>query len=295
MALSKYAFDLILELKSRSLFQKKTSVLDMGDQNLSMDNSILLKRLNDNKILLDSEQSSLLQSNDNPKLYLSSSFLWQILGFEKTDRIDLSFHIKRKEVLKNQTLIKHDLNLPIDEKFHNQYDIVTDFGNNEHIFEVSTAFKNMHNFCKKDGYLIISQSLIYGNGFYNFNFDFFETLAAYNNYDIVFSNIYFFFKDNSYINTELDINFLKKIKDENIDSIHQVYVFRRSDEKKFNLPYVEAFPEKERVKLFNIIFDKNSYPFERHYVLTEYNDIKFKDLIKILLSKIFKYIKFSKK
>jgi len=295
MALSKYAFDLILELKSRSLFQKKTSVLDMGDQNLSMDNSILLKRLNYNKILLDSEQISLLQSNDNSKFYLSSSFLWQILGFGKTDRIDLSFHIKRKEVLKNQTLIKHDLNLPIDEKFHNQYDIVTDFGNNEHIFEVSTAFKNMHNFCKKDGYLIISQSLIYGNGFYNFNFDFFETLAAYNNYDIIFSNIYFFFKDTSYINTELDINFLKKIKDENIDSVHQVYVFRKNDERKFNLPYVEAFPEKERVKLFNIVFDKNSYPFERHYVLTEYNDMKFKDLIKILLSKIFKFIKSSKK
>ena len=135
MALSKYAFDLILELRSRSLFQNKTSVLDMGDQNLSMDNSILLKRLNDNRISLDSEQSSLLQSKDNPKFYLSSSFLWQILGFEKTDRIDLSFHIKRKEVLKNQTLIKHDLNLLIDEKFHNQYDIVTDFGNNEHILK----------------------------------------------------------------------------------------------------------------------------------------------------------------
>ena len=174
----------------------------------------------------------------------------------------------------------------IDEKFHNQYDIVTDFGNNEHIFEVSTAFKNMHNFCKKDGYLIISQSLIYGNGFYNFNFDFFETLAAYNNYDIVFSNIYFFFKDNRYINTELDINFLKKIKDDNIDCVHQVYVFRRNDDKKFNLPYVEAFPEKERVKLFNIVFDKNSYPFERNYVLTEYKDMKFKELIKVLLHKI---------
>ena len=290
MALSKYAFDLILELRSRSLFQNKTSVLDMGDQNLSMDNSILLKRLNDNRISLDSEQSSLLQSKDNPKFYLSSSFLWQILGFEKTDRIDLSFHIKRIEVLKNQTLIKHDLNLPIDEKFHNQYDIVTDFGNNEHIFEVSTAFKNMHNFCKKDGYLIISQSLIYGNGFYNFNFDFFETLAAYNNYDIVFSNIYFFFKDNSYINTELDINFLKKIKDDNVDSINQVYVFRKNDDRKFILPYVEAFPEKEQIKLFNIVFDKNSYPFERHYVLTEYKDMKFVDLLKILLSKILKKI-----
>jgi hypothetical protein len=219
---------------------------------------------------------------------LSSSFLWQILGFGKTDRIDLSFHIKRKEVLKNQTLIKHDLNLLIDEKFHNQYDIVTDFGNNEHIFEVSTAFKNMHNFCKKDGYLIISQSLIYGNGFYNFNFDFFETLAAYNNYDIVFSNIYFFFKDDTYINTELDIKFLKKIKDDNVDSIHQVYVFRKNDDRKFILPYVEAFPEKEQIKLFNIVFDKNSYPFERHYVLTEYKDMKFIDLLKILLSKILK-------
>lgn len=60
--------------------------------------------------------------------------------------------------------------------------------------------------------------------------------------------------------------------------------------KKFNLPYVEAFSEKERVKLFNIVFDKNSYPFERNYVLTEYKDMKFKDLLKILLCKISKKI-----
>ena len=82
---------------------------------------------------------------------------------------------------------------------------------------------------------------------------------------------------------------------ENKTSVHQVYVFRRNDDKKFNLPYVEAFPEKEQIKLFNIVFDKNSYPFESHYILTKYNDMKFKDLIKILLSKIFKYIKYSKK
>jgi hypothetical protein len=40
MGISKFAFDLILELRSRSLFQNKTSVLNMGDQNLSIDNSI---------------------------------------------------------------------------------------------------------------------------------------------------------------------------------------------------------------------------------------------------------------
>jgi hypothetical protein len=40
MGISNFAFDLILELRSRSLFQNKTSVLNMSDQNLSIDNSI---------------------------------------------------------------------------------------------------------------------------------------------------------------------------------------------------------------------------------------------------------------
>ena len=31
----------------------------------------------------------------------------------------------------------------------NKFDLVTDFGNNEHVFNVGQAYKNMYQLCKK--------------------------------------------------------------------------------------------------------------------------------------------------
>ena len=88
--------------------------------------------------------------------------------------------------MKQGEIILQDLNFPIKNDLNSKYDIVTDFGNNEHPFNVVRSFTNMHKLCKENGLLIIYQSLFKGNGYFNFDFSFFESIAAVNNYSILF-------------------------------------------------------------------------------------------------------------
>ena len=64
---------------------------------------------------------------------------------------------------------------------------MTDFGNNEHVFNVGEAYRTMYNLTKKDGFIWIFQSVFGGNGFFNFDASFFEGYAAANNLSIVHS------------------------------------------------------------------------------------------------------------
>ena len=67
--------------------------------------------------------------------------------------------------MKQGEIILQDLNFPIKNDLNSKYDIVTDFGNNEHPFNVVESFTNMHKLCKENGLLIIYQSLFKGNGY----------------------------------------------------------------------------------------------------------------------------------
>ena len=83
---------------------------------------------------------------------LSSSFLWKILGFQKCDRLDL-IKIERIENDPVDNFYKIDLNYPLENQAKiEQYDLVTDFGNNEHPFNVIESYKSMHKLCKKNGF-----------------------------------------------------------------------------------------------------------------------------------------------
>ena len=43
-----------------------------------------------------------------------------------------------------------DLNYPVNEQLNlNQYDLVTDFGNNEHPFNVAESYRSMHSLTNK--------------------------------------------------------------------------------------------------------------------------------------------------
>ena len=84
--------------------------------------------------------------------------------------------------------IPHDLNLPFtDETLYNQFDLLTDHGTNEHVFNIAEAFRTMHRLCKPGGIIVIMQAVYGGNGYYNFDLSFFEGMAADNNYRILFS------------------------------------------------------------------------------------------------------------
>ena len=216
MGIGNENLDLILELKSRGLFENYESVLDFGDQNYFNSTSKLKKIINKYKISLSEKDRELIETPDakkeRKKLLLSSSFLWSVLlDLKKFARLDMHFSSRPNEDHLSVEKIIHDLNNDFEKISNNKFDMVTDFGNNEHVFNVDKTFKAMHFFCKKNGLIWIQQNIYKTNGFYNLTEDFFENLAAYNNYEIIFSSLVFHFIDGKYISTDVNMDLINKI------------------------------------------------------------------------------------
>ena len=110
----------------------------------------------------------------------SSKYLYEILGIKDYKSIDIGG---------KHGAIVHDLNKPFnDTSMFNKFDIATDFGSCEHVFNVSECYKTLHKLLKPGGYLIIDQAILKGNGYFKFDEVFFEGIAAANNYKIIFSS-----------------------------------------------------------------------------------------------------------
>jgi hypothetical protein len=84
-----------------------------------------------------------------------------------------------------------DLRKPIDEKYHNKFDIITNSGTTEHIIPLNgqyQAFKNIH-MCAKKGAVIIhilpGIGKYYGHCQTYYDYKFFKQLAKLNNYKII--------------------------------------------------------------------------------------------------------------
>lgn len=65
----------------------------------------------------------------------------------------------------------HDMNNPVPETWHGQYDAVIDGGSLEHIFNVPTAFANLANMLKVGGTIFVNTPAnnMMGHGFYQFS------------------------------------------------------------------------------------------------------------------------------
>ena len=93
-------------------------------------------------------------------------------GFKETHRLDIE-KLSRDNKKDEENCFIADLNYPVNEQLNlNQYDLVTDFGNNEHPFNVAESYRSMHSLTKQNGYMFVAQNYINGNGFYNFDFPF---------------------------------------------------------------------------------------------------------------------------
>ncbi len=80
--------------------------------------------------------------------------------------------------------IKKDLNYPYSE--NTKYDVVTNFGTTEHIFNQYEVFKSIHSLVKTNGFMLhfLPYQGAYNHGFYNYNPTFFFDLGKANNYII---------------------------------------------------------------------------------------------------------------
>lgn len=89
----------------------------------------------------------------------------------------------------NNNAIVYDLNNDLNSyySFQETFDLVTNLGTSEHVFNQFSVFKNLHDLCKIGGVMIHALPM-QGNvnhGFFNYHPRFIADLAAANNYEIL--------------------------------------------------------------------------------------------------------------
>jgi len=221
----------------KDLKWEDVDIIELGSQDISMN----IDKVNDFIYSLNMKPLEIKNYITNNYTRLSSKFLYDSLKVKSYTCIDIDgIHDS----------LKFDFNYNIKEKygFDQQFDIVTNFGTTEHIFNQLSCFENIHNMCKLNGYIIHSLPIVgFSNHcFFNYHSTFFEHLARVNKYQL----LYVSYNDGDY-------------HDKN-DSKSITIVYKKMTDEKFELPIQNKFNE----TLAEINYFENHFIKERIFQLT---------------------------
>ena len=160
MAITSYLHEILIFLKNKELIspEKTKSIFEIGEQNWYGDVSLkdLLETINnhsnskDKEILCEKLKKiiSLIEKKQDPKIFafdVAKIFYKAIFDYKEYMAID--FH-------GTEHSIKFDLNNEY--KDDKKYDVVTNIGTSEHIFNQLAVFKTIHNLVTPGGLLFIN-------------------------------------------------------------------------------------------------------------------------------------------
>ena len=229
---------LISELWRQGLFKNVQSVLELGSQELHL----IKEDFED--IIQTYQVPNYCRKDFTPWKWphqprCSAEKFYKLLGIREYTCIYLN---------KNFGSIPHDLNEPfLDESLYGKFDMATDFGCAEHIFNMPEAYKTIHKLLKPGGIAIVNQGVIRGNGYYLYDLPFFEGIAAANNYRIFSSSYEVNLKKTtergSLIQHSLpaSVDIANIIDYAKIDYIGITYVFQKQENDDFKYPYQGLF------------------------------------------------------
>lgn len=140
-----------------------------------------------------------------PPLELGGTKDWYLsLGFKRYLAIDVNTE---------RDAIAMDLNVDIAKTygFHEQFDLVTNNGTGEHVFNQYMVFKNAHDLCRVGGFMIHVLPFYrwVDHGFFNYNPNLFPCLANQNGYEL--RELWIASSDAVYLH-KLDVNNLGRNK-----------------------------------------------------------------------------------
>lgn len=179
------SFNPLMGLVTASLLPylpESPTVVELGNQRFKVDNKQLQEIIrmvrHRNRCDLDRLNEFLMMS-DEEKLPFVDSF-YRTLGFKEYVAIDVN--------AKYGSIVM-DLNLDLKEhyNYHETFDLVTNNGTGEHIFNQHMVFKNMHQLTKPGGLMVHVMPFVtcINHGFFNFHPILYVDLAAANNYRII--------------------------------------------------------------------------------------------------------------
>ncbi len=290
MGLGTGAIKLNLELWQRGFFKDIDSVIDIGSEELHL-------KLADFEELIrvagvpnyKREKFSVLANWPGQPRCPARSF-YELLGIKKYSCIDLN---GEKDV------IRLDLNFPLkDHSLYGQFDMVTDHGCNEHVFNIAEAYRTMHRLCKPKGIMVIIQNVCRTNGYYSFDLSFFEGIAAANNYRILFSSYIVATSISTPAGSEnqfhvpLSRDLLDAVDWSKVAYIGICYVFQKQSDTDFQYPYQDEYLSQIQGHCgYQLQFLPN--PPSRTYVpvlKSNLENVKIKILISTLIKKVIKKI-----
>ena len=265
MAITSYLHEILIFLKNKELISsgKTESIFEIGEQNWYGDVSLkdLLETINnhsnskDKEILCEKLKKiiSLIEKKQDPKIFafdVAKIFYKAIFDYKNYIAVDLDG-------------TEHSINFDLNNEYKDdkKYDVVTNLGTSEHIFNQLAVFKTIHNLVSAGG-LIIHQlpgQGYYDHGFYNYQPTFFFDLAQANNYQI----FGFWMYDNNkkeLINVHKRENYLKLFVRENHPTYYDnIVVYKTSSKQKeeFRLPTQHIYSKKNLSAEEKKLWDEN--------------------------------------
>jgi|TARA_B110001450_G_C17572241_1_gene461264 hypothetical protein len=285
MGLGISAVQNFIELSNLGYFKDVKNILDMGAQELSLTNNELKELFKIGGF--ENETLENYPANHHPQRpRVPAKYFYNSLNINDCNNMDING---------DHGALVHDLNKPFEDKNQfNKYDIVTDFGNNEHVFNIGECYRTMHNLTKAGGYMIIHQVVLNGNGYFNFDEGFFEGIAAANGYKTIYSSYVVRFPDKENISTH-DFHIprnkdLVNILDlSKLESLSIYGVLQKVKNEDFKIPYQDGLMRKtyNMTGGFNRVYLQNS--MASVYVPSatiSIQDARLKTILKALFDKI---------
>ena len=291
MAYSLLITNKIFNYWKNNKFNKIKSLMDLGDQDLNLNYNEIINIFNKNEVKFSEEKfQSAKKFPTRPRV--PSSTLWFALGFKTADRIDLRKLKRDPSNLSDGKVYEMDLNDNLNsDKLKNNYDLVTDFGNNEHVFDVAKAFKTTHELCSENGLIWTIQNLYGGNGLYNFDLSYFELIAAANSY-LIEDSFMIIKSPQKHEIIPIDAKIFKKYDLNNIEEIRVSYLFRKTKNNEFKFPYQGLGDNAEKDKFYELTDKSKNYDLKRFYIPHKLEQIRtillIKEIIKRFSRKFFK-------
>jgi SAM-dependent methyltransferase len=190
MAIAQLHTEWLFHLKRRGLFKGRTSLFDLGPQDVLTSRAWLAGALACHEGALQPERmAEIYGDGEMPHRHCQLAFygLFGITDYASTDLDD------------DRATYRWDLNYPPENL--PQFDVVTDFGTIEHVYDMTAALRAMHRLLKPGGLALhVVPVFAYPNhGFHTPNPNFFPEFARANGYALAD----FSYVDNMYVRDQI--------------------------------------------------------------------------------------------
>ena len=172
------------ELFSRINRNEINNVCELGRQNLAINNNIDPKIFKLFSLFNKNPPKEILGIAPQDNWGVRAKILYEGLGIDYFS-IDIDNEEKNED---SKTNFAIDLNFSsIDKNLFNKFNLVTNFGTSEHIFNQLNFFKTMHDLTSVNGYMISEVPCMFGlnHGMYKYEPKFFTDIARSNAYNII--------------------------------------------------------------------------------------------------------------